>query len=180
MSISQAIDSVRQKYSQSNKEAMRNPWVLGWIGLLVTFLTMNFVFIAFAFISSPGLVTEDYYEKGRKYEENVIKMMAARNNLKWETNLEIPRDFTVNKTDVIRFNAVDSRGLPIENADVQVTAYRPSDADEDFIVRLENIGPGIYQAYIGFPLKGIWDLKLKVEHEGDSLEMEHRISVKAI
>ncbi len=180
MSISQVIDNVRQKYSQSNKEAMRNPWVLGWIGLLITFVTMNFVFIAFAFITSPGLVTEDYYEKGRKYEENVIKMMAARNNLKWETNLEIPRSFTVNKTDVIRFNAVDSRGLPIENANVEVMAYRPSDADEDFIVKLENIGPGIYQAYIGFPLKGIWDLKLKVERDGDALEMEHRISVKAI
>ncbi len=159
---------------------MRNPWVLGWLGLLAVFVTMNFIFIGFAFYTSPGLVTEDYYEQGRKYEENAIKMLEARNNLKWETNLQIPREIFVNKTEVIRFNVVDSRGLPVKNADVQVTAYRPSDASADFIVKLKSIGPGIYEAYIGFPLKGIWDLKLRVAEGENMLEMEHRISVQSI
>ncbi len=181
MSASQAADNAGQKkYSQFNKEAMRNPWVLGWLGLLATFVLMNFVFIGIAFYSGPGLVTEDYYEQGRNYEDNVVKMIEARNNLRWETNLQVPREIFVDKTEVIRFNVVDSRGLPVEQADVQITAYRPSDASADFIVKLDSIGPGIYQAYIGFPLKGIWDLKLKVSEGENVLEMEHRISVQSI
>ncbi len=180
MSIAQSIDNLRKKYSQSNKEAFRNPWVLGWIGLLIVFVVMNIIFITVAFVSSPGLVTEDYYEQGRKYEENALKMLAARNNLKWETNFQISRDLKVNKAEVIRFNAVDANGMPLEGAKVQVTAYRPSDADEDFIVNLDSIGPGIYQAYIAFPLKGIWDLKLHVERGEEVLELEHRISVQAM
>jgi len=176
MNVSQVVDN---ENAPSNRHALRNPWILAWLGLLGTVVLINFVFISMAFISSPGLVTEDYYEQGRKYEDNVIKMIAAKNNLRWETNLHVPNDFIVNKTQVVRFNAVDSNGLPINNAEVQVTAYRPSDADADFIVKLDNIGPGIYQSYIGFPLKGIWDLKLRVNEGENTLDMVHRLSVAA-
>ena len=173
------VASFREKYSQSNNQAMRNPWVLGLFGMLGLFLTVNFVFIFFAFWTSPGLVTEDYYEQGRKYEENAIKLLAAKNNLQWTTNIEIPRDLYMHKVETVRFNAVDSRGIPIEGADVSVTAYRPSDASADFMVKLDNFAPGIYQTNIAFPLKGIWDLKLRVARGEEALEMEHRISVKA-
>ncbi len=181
MSVSQATTGIDQKkYSQSNKSAMRNPWVLGWLALLGTVVLMNFVFIGIAFYTGPGLVTEDYYEQGRKYEENALKMMKARNELQWSTNLQIPKEIFVGKTHLIRFNAVDARGIPIKNADIQVTAYRPSDADADFVVKFKDIGSGIYETYIGFPLKGIWDLKLKVVSGDDVLETEHRISVQSI
>ncbi len=176
MSASQVEDN---QNVASNKYALHNPWIRVWLGLLGVVVLVNVGFITMAFVSSPGLVTEDYYEAGRAYENNVVKMAAAKNNLRWETNFHIPRAFVVNKTDVLRFNAVDANGLPVEGADVQVTAYRPSDASADFVVKLDSVGPGIYQAYIGFPLKGIWDIKLRVTQGENVLDMEHRLSVAA-
>ena len=86
MNISQAFASFKRgswlsNFSQSNSEARRNPWFIGLLGLVAVFLSVNIVFVAFAIQSNPGLVTDDYYEKGRDYENNVITRIKARNRL---------------------------------------------------------------------------------------------------
>jgi len=164
-------------YSQSNKEAMRNPWFLALIGLVAVFLIVNIVFITFAITSNPGLVADDYYEKGREYEKNVVTRLAARNNLKWETKMEIPKQIYTNRPDVYRFSAVDSRGVSIMDADVKFVIYRPSDADADFVKPVEQIAPGLYQTKLNFPLPGIWDINLKVTHGEAVYHQTQRISV---
>lgn len=171
------ISILNKKYSQSNSEGKRNPWVLGWFGIVAVFLSVNAIFIVLAVTSNPGLVIEDYYEQGRQYEKNAIKRLVAHNKLQWESKMEIPETVTLNKPDTYRFSAVDSRGLPIRNADVQVVAYRPSDANADFKTTLQPIAPGLYQASLSFPLPGIWDLNIKVQHGEDRLEMVQRLSV---
>ncbi len=177
MNMSKAFTNLRQKYSQSNSQAMRNPWVIGWIGVVVVFLAVNILFFIVAWVSSPGLVVKDYYEQGRQYEKNALKIMAAQNQLNWETRLEIPQSIVRNNLDVYRFSAVDSRGLPIKGAQVNLFAYRPSDAGADFVTPLQEIAPGLYQADIGFPLPGAWDLQVKVQSGDDGYQMAHRVSV---
>ena len=54
-----------KKISQDNPNAWRNPWVLGWLALVAVVLVVNAVMITIAFVTNPGLVTEDYYEKGQ-------------------------------------------------------------------------------------------------------------------
>ena len=171
------VNSLGSKYSQSNTEGRRNPWVIAWFGVVAVFLGVNAIFIVFAVTSNPGLVVEDYYEQGRLYEKNAIKRLAAYKNLQWESKLEIPEAITLNKPDTYRFSAVDSRGLPINDADVQLVAYRPSDADADFSTTLQPIAPGLYQASLSFPLPGVWDLNVKVQRGEDRLEMVQRLSV---
>lgn len=171
------VANMMKKYSQSNTSAMRNPWVLGWLALVATIVLVNVGFIWASIVTMPGLVVEDYYEQGRQYEKNALKMLAAREALQWETNVEIPKKFYLNRTDVIRFSAVDIQGLPVKDASVMLHAYRPSDVNEDFLVRFDNVGPGLYQALVGFPLKGVWDLKLSITHGEDTMEMKHRLSV---
>ena len=171
------INNLNKKYSQSNTEGKRNPWVIGWFGVVAVFLSVNAIFIVLAVVSSPGLVIEDYYEQGRQYEKNAIKRLVAHNQLQWESKLEIPEAITLNTPDTYRFSAVDSRGLPVRDADVKVVAYRPSDADADFTTTLQPIAPGLYQASLSFPLPGIWDLNIKVQRGGDRLELVQRLSV---
>ncbi|HEB93497.1 MAG TPA: nitrogen fixation protein FixH [Gammaproteobacteria bacterium] len=178
MAISNTFSTLRKRYSQDNPEAMRNPWILGGLGLVATFLTVNAVFIYFAITTSPGLVTEDYYDRGRDYEENVLKIMAAQDALNWETKLAIPAKITIQEPDTYRFSAVDSRGIPIMDADVSVVAYRPSDADADFKVALNQAAPGQYQARIAFPLPGIWDLNITVNDGENTFTMSHRVSAQ--
>jgi nitrogen fixation protein FixH len=172
------INSFTRKYSQSSTEGKRNPWVIGWFGLVIVFLTVNAVFIVLAIVSSPGLVVEDYYEQGRQYEKNAIKMLAMQNRLQWDSKLEIPKTVTLNQADTYRFSATDARGLPITDADVKLIAYRPSDANADFTTVLQPIGPGLYQGALSFPLPGVWDLNVKVQHGEDRLEMVQRLSVQ--
>lgn len=170
-------NNIGKKFSQSNPQGKRNPWVIGWFGIIGIFLSVNAIFIVFAITSNPGLVTEDYYEQGRLYEKNAIKRFAEQNRLRWESKLEVPDAISLNTPGTYRFSAVDSRGLPIRNADVKIIAYRPSDATADFTTTLKSIGPGLYQASLSFPLPGVWDLNIKIQRGEDKMEMVQRLSV---
>ncbi len=165
--------------SQANKSAMRNPWVLGWIALVVLVLVVNAGMISMAVITNSGLVEEDYYEKGRDHEQNFLKKQAARNALGWNFKLDVPEDLILGQAHTLRFNVVDKQGLAVDALDIEVLAYRPSDADADFKLEMQAFAPGQYQAKAVFPLKGIWVLKLKATQADKSYELtEQRISVK--
>jgi len=178
--LSRFINYIARNYSQSSTQGKRNPWVIGWFAIVVLFLGVNALFIVLAVVSNPGLVVEDYYEQGRQYENNAIKRLAMHNNLQWESKLEIPEIITLNTADRFRLSAVDARGLPIRDADIKIIAYRPSNAGADFTTALHAIAPGLYEASLSFPLPGVWDLNVKVQHGEDRLELVQRLSVQSL
>lgn len=167
--------------SQDNKQAMRNPWVLGWLGLLVTVLAVNVIFIVTAFKTTPGLVEDDYYEKGRDVEQNFHKKMEARNRLGWDIKLQAPAEILVGQAYTYHVNIVDKVGMPVKDVSVGMQAYRPSDANEDIRMPMEAVSgaSGVYQVRLALPLKGIWDLKVQVASGDDELDISRRISVVA-
>lgn len=178
MSISESINTMRKNTSQSSNDALRNPWVLTILGIMATFITVNVIFIIVAFVTSPGLVVENYYEQGRAYEKNALKMLAATQSTRnWETKLDMTDEIFLGRKNAIRFSAVDERGLPIADASVQLVAYRPSDADADIVTAMNEIAPGLFETEIVFPLKGIWDVNVKVEQGSSKFELAKRISV---
>ncbi len=163
--------------SQDNKQAMRNPWVLGWLALLVTVVLINIIFIVTAFNTSPGLVDEDYYEKGRYHDANYQKTMDARNRLGWSITLQTPSSITLGQPANFSVNVVDRVGNPLKDAKVTLQAYRPSDASADLNTELERIADGVFQSKLQLPLKGIWDINVTVAQGEDSLNTSRRISV---
>ena len=163
--------------SQNSKHAWRNPWVLGILALLLFVIAVNAGFIMMAMKSNPGLVDVKYYDHGRDYERNALKQIAARNSLGLEAKFETPEHIVMSRTDVFRFTAVDKQGLPYSKAEVSVMAYRPSDAAADFTVQMQDKVDGRYQADMSFPLKGTWDLIVKVKRGEESFELTRRISV---
>lgn len=181
MKFAQAIASYRRYYhsiSQDSPRALRNPWILAWLGVIGVFLLVNLVFIIFAFTSNPGLVDEDYYEKGQAYEQNMLKLRAAQQALRWETKLSTPENLVATRPGVFRFSAVDARGLPIMDADVRLLAYRPSDANADFSQPLHQVAPGQYQNKIQLPLPGVWDINVSVQSGADNYETIQRVTVQ--
>jgi len=165
--------------SQSNKEGLRNPWFLGLLGMVGVFFLVNFAFIVFAVISNPGLVDDNYYENGRNYEKHFISQRAQRQQLGWQTRLELPSTTIAGIPGMFRFSAADSLGLPLEQANVVLSAYRPSNAKDDFKQKLETVGPGIYQGKIRFPLPGVWDVHLIADYHGKRYSKQRRIQVNA-
>ncbi|WP_428624204.1 FixH family protein [Sedimenticola sp.] len=165
--------------SQSNKQAFRNPWVLGWIGLLFVVVLLDAIFIITAFNTSPGLVDKDYYEKGRDVEKNFLKKQQARNRLGWETNLNLPEKIIAGQVTRFDLSISDSAGIPLPGATVHLQAYRPSDASADYNTDMEKVSDGVFRSSATLPYKGIWDIKILVQKGADKLELSRRINVLA-
>jgi len=170
-------NAISRKISQDNPRAFKNPWVLGWIALVVTVLAVNVGFISLAFITNPGLVDKNYYENAQDYEENLLKYRNAISALGWTYQTDFPQTPRLDKPEMYRLTVVDKAGLPLTAAEIIVNAYRPSDASADFQARLSEVGAGIYEGYIRFPLKGIWDMNFSIRHESDHFKFSRRTSI---
>ncbi|MGM0593104.1 MAG: FixH family protein [Pseudomonadota bacterium] len=165
--------------SQDNKQALRNPWVLGWLGLLSVVVLVNVAFIVTAFKTDPGLVEKDYYEKGRYQEETFTQQLEARKRLGWDITLQSPEKIVAGSSTSYSVSIVDRIGQPLKEAQVSMQAYRPSDASADIYAEMDRVARGVYQTRLNLPLKGIWDLKVVVKRGEDELEIARRINVAA-
>lgn len=162
--------------SQNSKQAMRNPWVLGWLGLLITVVLVNVVFIVTAFYTTPGLVDEKYYEKGRDVEKNFLKKQQMHARLGWESKLTLPDEVYVGQATNFSINVVTADGTPLRGASARIQAYRPSDADADYTTAMETVADGVFQSRLTLPLKGIWDINISIKRGEDEMEISRRIS----
>ncbi len=166
--------TLENRFSQSSKRAWRNPWVVGWLVLLGIVLAVNAGMITLAFVTGPGLVDKNYYELGQEFERNRLKRVAARSALGWTAHLDMPEENQQGIGAVYRFSVVDRVGVPVDNLQVQISTYRPSDADADFSVPMEPYAPGMYQAELVFPLKGHWEITLVAKQGEESYELIKR------
>jgi nitrogen fixation protein FixH len=153
--------------SQSNKEAFKNPWVLGLLVFLATFLTANGIFIYLAFSSPPNLVVEDFYERGEHYVE-AHELVEKQKALGWTGQIIAPTNTRVNQHQQYEVLLQGKHSAALDLDSVTLHAYRPSDARADFAVEMEQTNPGMYGADVSFSLPGIWDVIIvakKDEHE---------------
>ncbi|MBT3197477.1 MAG: FixH family protein [Gammaproteobacteria bacterium] len=161
-------------FSQSNKQAFRNPWVVGWLLLLLVVLLVNFGMITTAFMTSPGLVKEDYYEQGKDYERTVLQLIEARQRLGWKVNL----DAGVVKVGVpalLEVRVSGKTGEAVAGLSGYLQVYRPSDKKQDMVVSVTEVEPGVYHARYTVLLKGVWDLLLTMEQGTDQYTVEQRV-----
>ncbi len=177
MAISNTLLNIKRRYSQSNPQATRNPWFLAWVALVVLVLTVNLIFYLFALSSDPGLVEEDYYEQGRAYERTAKSRQERQASLRWQTRLNIADVARVGEPFSVMFYVDDAKGLPLSDAQVQLHAYRPSDADADQYLTLEPIAAGAYQGQLSLTLVGVWELRIAVHYGDDRYELVRRIRV---
>ncbi len=165
------------RFSQSNKQAFRNPWVLAWIGGIILVFGVNIAFIITAFVTNPGLVEKDYYEKGRSQEAHFMADKKRRAELGWQMKLEAVNLPVTGQPVRYTFSIVDTKGIPIDGDKATLYAYRPSDANADFSTDMQKIAPGVYSAELIYSLKGAWVITAVLQKGKDSLEVKKRISV---
>lgn len=163
--------------SQDNKQALRNPWVIGWISAILLVIAVNTVFIITAAITNPGLVEEDYYEKGRDHEKNFQRKQAMATELGWQMSLAPANQAIAGEPVTYTFNVVDNAGIPVEANRAVLNAYRPSDVNADFQLDMNRVATGVYSVETVFPLKGIWDVTATLVQGDKSLDITRRISV---
>jgi len=163
--------------SQSNKQALKNPWVLGIILFVLTFLTANAIFIYLAFKSPPSLVDKHFYENGKNYDQ-IQKQIELQKSLGWTGLLMVPIDMRVNQSQLYQVLLQGKNSIALELDSVVIKAYRPSDADADFSSSMLKIKPGTYTSEMSFNLPGTWDIVVEAKQDEQEFVVTKRISIK--
>ncbi len=135
--------------------AWRSPWIIGWFALIGVFLVVNGVMIYLAVTTNPGLVVEDYYDRGQDYERHLVSQMAKDPG--WVMRAEVPRDIKAGQTRQIEFFVSDKSGQPLALDKVTFYAYRPSDVGLDFTLPMSVAALGHYVVDVSFAQMGVWD-----------------------
>jgi nitrogen fixation protein FixH len=149
--------------SQSNKSGLRNPWVLGMLALIAVVLAVNATFIWFTQKEGRStLVERDYKTKDRKSNEALLSELREKQALGWQTEIKNPKSVVMGVPTTYEIAINDRQGKPVSGA-MEVIAYRGSDASKDFTTAFKEVAPGRYQGYINFPLKGYWELHIRVQ-----------------
>jgi nitrogen fixation protein FixH len=155
--------------------AWKSPWVIVWIALVIAVLGMNALMVYLAVVTSPGLVVEDYYERGQRYEHTMFSEKARDPG--WVLSADFPEDIGARETTPIRAFLVDKAGRPVTPDSVQLFVYRPSDATRDFSVVMSEEAPGRYKAEVSFPLVGAWDTLVAARDGDDEYHIGQRIDI---
>ena len=157
--------------SQNNKKGWRNPWFIGMMGVVVTALLVNFVLIWYALHGRSTLVDHEYSTRDRKSDTETIEDIQAQNALAWKITVKMPKLVVLASPASYEIDVVDRQGAPV-SGEMEVVAYRASDADKDFSVPFTQVSSGKYQGYISFPLKGYWELHMRVTRGNDVFDAE--------
>lgn len=162
--------------SSSNKSVWyKSPWVIGWLLLVLTVMAVNAFMIIQSINDFPGLVVDDFYERGQDYEENIHKKLADNN--RWTPEFKLG-EVHLNRPSMVTFSMTDSDGLKATAEKVTLFAYRPSNSKKDFSVVMTSAGNGVYQAMMTFYTKGNWDLLASVHIDGTEVNYAQDIFVK--
>jgi nitrogen fixation protein FixH len=156
--------------SQDSKKGMRNPWFLGMIGLIAVVLGVNGTFIWLAMQNHPALVDREYSTKDRKSDTAALNDLEAHRALAWQTTIKQPKSIVMNSLMAYEIGVADRAGLPVSGT-MEVEAYRASDAGRDFTTAFRETSPGNYQGYIDFPLKGYWELRIRIKRGEEMFEV---------
>jgi nitrogen fixation protein FixH len=153
--------------SQNNKSGLRNPWVWGMTTLILVVVSVNATFIWFASKETrSALVERDYKTKDRKSNEEVLSELRAQQALSWQTEIKKPDSIVMGTPTAYEIVIKDRDGAPVSGM-LDVEAYRASNASKDFTTAFKEVAPGRYQGYINFPLKGYWELHIRVQRGED-------------
>jgi len=158
------------------ESALKSPWIRGLIGMMSVIVMVNIIMITVAYKTSPGLVVDDYYEKGKNYNKSLEKM-AAQKALGWEAVLSAPERTEVGQITRYGVTLADSSRSPLSADKVEIYAFRPSDVSADFVAQMELKAEGQYAGDLMFPLPGVWDLVVDIVKGSDQFEITKRIFV---
>ncbi len=159
----------------SNSSPLRSPIIQLWCGLLLLFFIANGIFIYLALTHNPGLVVDNYYERGQDYEKTMLSRRAQ--NPGWEMQVELVDTPVLQQLGNIRFHLSDPNRALLRPDSVTLYAYRPSSASGDFSAPMIELQSGTYQSRVAFPLPGVWDLLVVVVNDGAEFSEALRINV---
>lgn len=142
---------------------------------LIIFVANGFL-VYYALDSWSGLETENPYQKGVAYNQDIARARAQE-----KSGLSVAVKVTPQAERVmgVKVTALDKAGQPLSGKKLVLTFFRPAKEGFDQTPRIYENSPGVYSGQAQLPLAGIWDLKLEIS-DGDKqlYQSKSRIEVK--
>lgn len=175
--IKDKADSSAKKDKRDWSVAWKNPFVIGWLLILVVVLTVNFFMVSMAIVTAPGLTIPDFYEKGK----NMGAIIAKRKHMEdlgWQFNIDLPL-LKAGEDQVVTVKVLDEKGQPFDVDTAVLYYYRPSNKKYDGHLPFQSTGQtGTYSATVNLPLKGKYDLVMEVTKGKEVFNLGRSIMVQ--
>ncbi len=167
----------KKKQPKEWNVAWKNPFVIGWVGILVLVVTVNFFMVAMAIVTAPSLTVGDFYAKGNKMGE-IIAKRRYMDELGWQMDLPITT-IEQNKSQNLTLTITDKYNVPFYVDSAVLYFFRPSGKQHDGELNFtRTYQVGVYTAEINLPLKGKYDLIMEVVKDGKVFNSGRSIMVK--
>ncbi len=155
---------------------LRNPFVIGWLVMLVLVLSVNLFMVNMAIVTNPGLVKTDLDHAERSVAQ-IIRMDNKLKSLGWHLELNIPL-LTQNQPQAVQARIATRDGKTIVGDRATLFYYRPADKHFDGKVELKRDSEGVFTGTLKLPLKGKWDVVLEVDKDKDTYQLGRSLWVR--
>lgn len=135
--------------------------------LVLVVLAVNGVFIWLSTYNKSTLVDREYKTKDRKTGTQFLSDLGSQQALAWQTTINRPGSITKDAPTRYDISVHDREGKPV-SGEMIVEVYRGADASKDFAVPFTEASIGNYHGLINFPLKGYWELHIRIMRGGET------------
>jgi len=157
--------------------AWKNPFVIGWVLIMVLVLSVNFFMVSMAVVTAPGLTVPDFYEKGKNMGE-IIAKREAMEEMGWQMQIDMPT-LVAKQSHAVSVQVTDKTGQPMEVDSAVLYYYRPSNQAYDGQLMLTPAkATGLYQGQLSLPLKGKYDFVMEVVKDEQTYNLGRTIFVE--
>lgn len=147
-------------------------FVGGMLGLLALSIGSNIYMITLAVKSHDGLVTENYYERGLRYD---VEKPQTENAMAWKLSIQAPTAIGQEQRFVV--NLTDRANQPLAGAEVSLELFRPNKDGFDQKAKLAEVAPGRYEAPVTVPLAGKWQANVHVAKGAERFDYSERVTI---
>jgi nitrogen fixation protein FixH len=144
-----------------------------FLGFFVVVVGVNATMAFFATSTFTGLSTDNAYEKGLAYNQN-LAMARAQAELGWRVETRLTPGTAAGKGE-FAITYRDKAGQPLDGLEVHAALSRPTQRGYDRDVVLAATGPGTYVAPLALPLSGEWDVEVMAAGGGAIHQSQNRI-----
>lgn len=144
-----------------------------FLGMFVVVVGVNGTMAYFATSTFSGLSTENAYEKGLAYNQN-LAMAKAQAAMGWTEQADMtPVPGQAGKAG-LGISYRDRNGKPVTGLEVRASLSRPAVRGYERDVRLAEAGNGRYDVDLSLPLSGAWDVEIVAVGTGVAYQSKHR------
>ena len=178
--------------SQKNKQAWRNPWVLGLAVIVLSGVMINARMLWNVFHNPVRILDENYSVRGHnQHDAKWLQQQAERSTLGWKARLHsvqrlkndplvvdsAARFILIGNPATLTLDLNDRDGNPVTGGVVKINAQWPGAPAFDTSGGLQETSVGSYAGVLEFPRPGNWDLIIEVQRDGSLFEMEQKVFV---